>query len=55
MKCKYCKTKIGFFEWLFGLGQCYPCECESKKRKGERIDRDSEKYWSKQKGGKKKK
>lgn len=51
-KCKYCKTKIGFFTWLLFLGKCYYCEekiNEPKKRWAE-LDRqtnqkDSNKYW----------
>lgn len=59
MKCKYCKTKVPFEEWLLmWCGKCWHCYRKLKTIKhGEtnheafcRRKDDSAEYWKKQEG-----
>ena len=47
MKCKYCKTDIDLFEWLFYFKKCGWCLIEEKKLTSEIQRKDSNKYWKK--------
>ena len=49
MKCKYCKTQISFFNWLYNCGECDRCQCENWTRRQARERKDSQRYWDKQK------
>ena len=50
MKCKYCKTKISFTDWICFERQCWPCYNLDDYREVQKLKKqyeDSEEYWSK--------
>lgn len=45
MKCKYCKTYMGFLEWLCGMGSCVSCQSKIWTREYNKQSKDSDEYW----------
>ncbi len=55
MRCKYCNTRLDFFDWLFGLGECRSCRVHRRTEEENRQKRESETYWKLLKLNKKRK
>lgn len=48
MRCKYCKQKIDFGDWISYARQCYHCSVVSSVREDNKSRQISDAYWRKQ-------
>ena len=45
MKCKYCKNKISFTDWLAFSFSCYPCYDRIEDIRREKQSEKSQNHW----------